>query len=253
MPFPLKPSLQLSDIITESIILLSALIFFISIWKLHSFYGKKRWVVAKLGAGIYLVGSALDLLDEFYKLPQVIPRVIENSFIAVGISFFSVGLLIIVRQLINMAQTDPLTGLYNKRYLEEILNKEIGRSKRYGLEMSVIFLDIDGFKGINDTMGHLAGDDVLRRVALVLKKTIRLGDTLARFGGDEFVIVMPHTNLDGGLKLLYRLKKVISELELPGGYKIGISGGVAHFPDDGDNVKDLINVAGKRMYEDKIL
>jgi diguanylate cyclase (GGDEF)-like protein len=101
------------------------------------------------------------------------------------------------RELEQLAVTDPLTGLYNRRHFTERLREEVGRARRYRRFFSLLILDIDGFKAINDRYGHEVGDDVLRHVASLLKQSVRLVDTVARIGGDEFVIVLPETEQIG--------------------------------------------------------
>lgn len=103
-------------------------------------------------------------------------------------------------------KTDELTGLYNKKYILEILGTEIQRSARYRKPLSVIMLDIDNFKNINDTYGHLAGDNVLKQVAEIIRSSIREIDFAGRYGGEEFIIVAPETSLSGALRLAERIR-----------------------------------------------
>lgn len=252
LPFPLKDNLKPSDIATESVILLASITLLISMWRLYLIYGRgKAWSTALVSIAFYSMGALLDLLDEFYKLPQVIPRIIENTLIAGGIFIFSFSVVMIVRQLINIANIDPLTGVYNKRFLLRALSVEVERSKRHGFPLSVMFIDLNKFKIINDQMGHSIGDDVLRIVAEKIKESVRTTDVVARYGGDEFVLVMPQTDPNSAYKLLNRLTEAISSLEFQSGYKIEISAGITCYPDDGDNVYNLINLADRRMYENK--
>lgn len=246
-----KTSIMLSDVITESVMIISALVLFVSVLVLYYAYRKRAWLLAVAGMGAFLVGSVLDLVDEFYRLPQVVPRVVENGLLAGGLLLFSFGLLVIVLQLANMAVTDPLTGLHNKRYLSEILEKAIARSRRYKVPLSVAFLDLNGFKKVNDSHGHTVGDVILREVAQTLKTAVRQSDFITRFGGDEFVVVMPDTDFDGGTTVIQRLKDVVSTQDLGIGFNPGISGGVAEFPRDGSTAEDLVNAACRRMYQEK--
>ncbi len=116
------------------------------------------------------------------------------------------------QRLRELAQKDGLTGLYNRQYFESIGIKEFSRAKRFNLALTLVIIDIDEFKGINDTFGHLAGDVVLKEVAYVLSKGIREYDLLARFGGDEFVLLLPNTDLKEAELLVERLKKACEEL-----------------------------------------
>jgi diguanylate cyclase (GGDEF)-like protein len=111
------------------------------------------------------------------------------------------------RKLEAMSITDPLTGLYNRRHLERQLTDESRRTLRYATPLSVLMIDIDHFKQVNDTHGHAAGDEVIRGLARVVRESIRNTDVAARFGGEEIAIVLPHTDLRGGVLLAERLRE----------------------------------------------
>lgn len=251
-PFPPKSALKPEDIVTETIMLLVLLIFLVSILRIYRAHGRdKMWGVSLTGIFLFSVGSALDLLDEFYKLPQVIPRLIENGFIVAGVSVSSAGILMILLRIADTANMDFVTGLYSKAYLRKMLNMELERAMRYNLQLSVLFIDLDDFKKVNDQLGHTAGDVFLRNISEMIKKTVRTTDILARYGGDEFLILMPQTGASGAEILLKRVQEAVYGMELPGGYRIGVSGGVASFPNDGSSIDQLINLADKRMYQNK--
>ncbi len=116
------------------------------------------------------------------------------------------------------AITDPLTGLNNRHYLAEMLEKECRRAKRYGSPLSCLMVDLDGFKEINDKYGHLEGDSVLRQVAIAVANSVREIDIAARYGGDEFCILAPETGLDGAMQLGERLRFAIASMELVAGH-----------------------------------
>lgn len=130
--------------------------------------------------------------------------------------------------------TDDLTGAYVRRYFEEQLAAEVRRSQRFGFPFSLLLCDIDGFQEINDRHGHAVGDEVLRHVAWRLARTLRDVDVIARYGGDEFVLILPHTDVDAALPVAERLREVIAympvravDLEVP----VTASLGLAAFPD----------------------
>ena len=115
------------------------------------------------------------------------------------------------RRLQELSQTDPLTGLYNRRYLMMSLDQEMERTRRTGLSTGLIMLDLDHFKRINDTYGHQFGDEVLCRVASILKENVRKLDIPCRYGGEEFALVLPGTRLPQAVRLASRLKDTLAQ------------------------------------------
>ena len=115
------------------------------------------------------------------------------------------------------AVTDPLTGLYNRNYLADALEKECRRAKRYGSPLSCLLLDLDDFQVLNDKHGHLEGDSVLRQVAIAIGNSVREIDIAARYGGDEFCILAPETGLEGAMQLAERLRFAVAAMEVRAG------------------------------------
>ncbi|MCC7044892.1 MAG: sensor domain-containing diguanylate cyclase [Acidobacteria bacterium] len=152
-------------------------------------------------------------------------------------------------QLRELATTDPLTGLANYRRLLEVLRGEIARSNRTGRPFTVLFLDMNGLKRINDKYGHLAGSRALCRLAETLKQSCRTIDTPTRFGGDEFAIVLPETPEAGGYIVLRRISERLAASEDEPA--IAVSGGVAVFPRDGSSPTQLLRAADKVLYESR--
>jgi len=151
--------------------------------------------------------------------------------------------------------TDDLTKLFNSRYLNLYISREIKRCKRHGIPLSVIFLDLDGFKGINDQHGHLAGSRTLAEVGSILAEAVRESDILARYGGDEFVVVLPETPAAGALVIAERLRKAIEEhgfLQAQGlTARLSASFGISSYPDHALTPEGLIQKADQAMYRVK--
>jgi diguanylate cyclase (GGDEF)-like protein len=151
--------------------------------------------------------------------------------------------------------TDDLTRLFNSRYLNLYIGREIKRCKRHGIPLSVIFLDLDGFKSVNDAHGHLAGSRTLTEVGRILVEAVRESDILARYGGDEFVVVLPETPPSGALVIAERIRKAIEShvflrdagLEA----RISASFGIASYPDHALTPEGLIQKADQAMYRVK--
>ncbi|HWR30418.1 MAG TPA: sensor domain-containing diguanylate cyclase [Negativicutes bacterium] len=145
---------------------------------------------------------------------------------------------------------DGLTGLYNHAFLMNALEKEMERSSRYGSPLSVVMLDIDKFKKFNDSYGHLVGDDVLKGMAEMLQFGLRNIDIAGRYGGEEFMLILPNTGRAGALNVAERLRMEIAKATFtPAGLKITISAGVAEM--SGEKLGELIRVADERMYDAK--
>lgn len=159
------------------------------------------------------------------------------------------------QKLMEMAITDGLTGVFNRRYFQERLAEEVNRFKRYHGSLSVIILDIDHFKKINDTYGHLFGDEVLKKLGAILKAETRKCDLVARYGGEEFVLLLPSTDLKGATRLAERLRQKVEETEFSCGnqkVKVTISLGVASMSSPSEKTeKELLSVADKALYYSK--
>jgi diguanylate cyclase (GGDEF)-like protein len=168
----------------------------------------------------------------------------------------------------HRAQHDPLTGLPNRRLLDLELQRSLARARRRGEGVAVMFVDVDGFKQVNDTAGHAAGDDLLRDIADRLRAAVRAGDVVARWGGDEFVVILESPGCRRQAAGLARsLLAAVRDLEprardplatgvthstqLPGARPLGASVGVAMYPQDGREAEELLRVADGAMYRAK--
>lgn len=155
----------------------------------------------------------------------------------------------------ELAITDDLTKLFNTRYLNRTIEVEIQRASRYNTSVSLIFMDIDYFKNVNDRHGHLIGSKILVEMAQLLLKSLRTVDIVARYGGDEFVIVLPQTSPDAAAQIAERMRKAIEDYTFlkKEGYllKLTASFGVASYPESAKTKEDLIRLADEAMYRVK--
>lgn len=203
----------------------------------HKILGHRKSLSKKLGGNI---SFRVAMLDYFIHVNNVVknPMIIEIKM---------------YEEKTKLALIDGLTGLYNRSYMNKVLSRETKRSKRHGGIFSVLFIDIDNFKKFNDTYGHLAGDRVLTHVSKILYIQSREEDVVTRYGGEEFVIVLPHTTKNAAVILAERLRKKIqaiktiprSKTKMP---KITISGGISEFPTDSTNTKDLLSCADRALF-----
>ena len=154
----------------------------------------------------------------------------------------------------EMAITDGLTKLYNRRYFMEMAEKAFREAKENELPLSVAMMDVDHFKRVNDTYGHAAGDEVLRMVAGLCKKSTRANDILGRYGGEEFVLLMRNTPISGAVIAAERIRQAVAgaSIETPSGVvKVTISIGVAQLNDRIDRLDRLLSLADEALYKAK--
>ena len=160
------------------------------------------------------------------------------------------------QRLLHLATSDPLTGLFNRGYVDDRLSIELSRARRYGKLLTIAVIDADRFKTLNDTHGHSAGDLVLRKIGEMLRESFRQSDTVGRYGGEEFVVIMPETDIAVAQRKLETLRELMAStaIELaPREEKVQvtISAGLASFPQDGEDAATLFALADERMFQAK--
>lgn len=197
-------------------------------------------------AVLHLRGAAAESLSE--DVQRLASALAEQLSLAVGN-------LRLQETLRSGSERDPLTDLYNRRHLEISLQRELARAMRHGFPVSLIMLDVDHFKAFNDTNGHDAGDEVLRNVAHVLKRHTRVEDVACRYGGEEFLVVLPACAMDDAYSKAEAMREAIAQLHvfsrgiaLP---RITASLGIACYPEDGERMEDLIASADAALYRAK--
>ena len=159
-------------------------------------------------------------------------------------------------QLREQAMRDPLTGMYNRRFLDDALPGEIARAIREQTPLSLMMMDIDHFKRVNDAHGHQAGDEVLRMLADILRNEARRTDVVCRYGGEEFVLLLPKMNLESARMRAERWRRMFAEMDVPvesGKLRCTLSVGIAVFPDHGNSAEDLLRNGDRALYLAKAL
>lgn len=210
-------------------------------------------LVALASAGAW---GAMDLAAGHTYSNDWIP--VWNSLVLLGglcigavfLSIFSTA----VRQLSDLALRDSLTGLHNTRSFYSHFNHEIARHSRSGLPLTVAYLDLDHFKAVNDTLGHAAGDDLLRAVGASLTSVLRQVDVVARLGGDEFGVLMPETGQEAASVVLPRVHAALSDrmrATAPGVEKAGVTIGAVVYENPPESPDHAVSVADTLMYEGK--
>jgi len=155
-----------------------------------------------------------------------------------------------VNELESLANSDPLTGLSNRRYLQDQLRQALGIFKRYETPFALLVLDVDGLKRVNDSKGHQAGDRALVQVATAMRRTLRTTDTAARIGGDEFCVLATNQNAAAAEPLAQRIADAV-DAETGSDSPIGVSIGVVSCPEHGDDIDALLDMADQAMYRAK--
>jgi diguanylate cyclase (GGDEF)-like protein len=154
-----------------------------------------------------------------------------------------------------MAITDSLTLLYNRRYFEMRLDNEFKRSKRYGTAVTIMLIDIDHFKQVNDTYGHTAGDRVLTAVAACISNSLRETEIIARYGGEEFIVILPHTRLPESWIAAERVRKAVENHQTPfqseGAIRVTVSIGMAQITAEDENKEAFTRRADGALYRAK--
>ncbi|RMF57352.1 MAG: GGDEF domain-containing protein [Calditrichaeota bacterium] len=159
-------------------------------------------------------------------------------------------------QMERMSLTDPLTGLFNRRYFENYLHSEVARAKRFNHPISLVMLDVDHFKHFNDQLGHTNGDQLLKELADLLTRTVRCSDVVARYGGEEFCVILPEISTEGAVSFSERLRHAVYQHPFdkrevqPEGH-VTISLGAATFPSDAQVTNELVEKADFALYRAK--
>ncbi len=188
-----------------------------------------------------LDAGAADVLDKTIPTEELVARARARARTAEAMA-----------RLRTQSEVDPLTGTLNRRGLRRALDREIEQSRRSRASLSLLLIDIDRFKEINDRFGHLAGDDVLRAIADTLTEAVRGGDVVARLGGDEFVVVLPGAGADASAEVADRIREQVGEIRVGNSdHRISLSIGTVIEPAGARGVELLLDAADRAMYRDK--
>jgi len=218
---------------------------------------KSEWKGSIVGLPLKIGTRVVGVMNIAYRKPQEFTK---DKLRILGLLADQAALTIVNARLHKMvskqARTDPLTGLANRRAFDERLDEEIRRSSRYKHPFVIFMMDLDGFKRINDTYGHPTGDKTLRMLGKCFLETVRDTDFVARFGGDEFVMVFPETEKAYAKKVAKKLVQAVNDYPFPWKSEkipltLSITVGVACYPSDGENAEDLIAAADVALYKVK--
>lgn len=227
--------------------------------------GSARLLYGLVGAAAGLT-SALSflvvqaLLSSMAQRPRGLARADELSAYLVYTALLTVLVALLGQhlgrqedELRRLTSIDDLTGLFNRRHVEARLVQELDRARRYAYPFSLALLDVDELKLINDSLGHRAGDEALRRVADALAAHVRSADLAARFGGDEFVLLLPHTSVSEAEALAHRVRRAVGVTAPGDPYRVTVSIGLAGFvpPGNGPSPRELLDAADRALLRAK--
>jgi diguanylate cyclase (GGDEF)-like protein len=154
------------------------------------------------------------------------------------------------RETRQLADLDALTGMHNRRYFYEALDREVSRARRYARPLALIVIDLDGFKAVNDRLGHLGGDEVLAVTSDRIRRVVRRADIACRIGGDEFAVILPESEADDAHQLFARVEEAIAEAPIASAEHLGVSAGIAELR-PADKPIDLFDAADEALYRAK--
>ncbi len=181
---------------------------------------------------------------------------ISRLIIMLTASALSLAIVARSQRLLQLATSDPLTGLHNRGYVDERFAIELSRARRYEKPLTIAVIDADHFKLLNDTHGHPSGDLALRKIGAILRESFRQSDTAGRYGGEEFVVILPETDMEVAERKLEMLREAVANtpIALPSRgqvIQVTVSAGLASYPEDGEDAAELFALADDRMFRAK--
>jgi len=215
---------------------------------------KRDWatcLVAGAGIGVTILGALLE--DEGESTAATLVNRGMTIIVIVGIAYLLTRVARSEQLLFRIATTDALTGIFNRRHFTTLLTREQQRAERYKTSFSVLMLDIDHFKRINDTYGHPVGDEAIKAMAGAAGKCLRPTDMIGRFGGEEFVVMLPHTDEPGAVLAAERIREAVAKVVVPAGkedVRFTVSIGAASYAPR-VSVDQLLECADKALYAAK--
>lgn len=212
------------------------------------------WFFFEAGAiGALLISALLLVQTPFDKNPQLMTAVVTFAALSLGLGWAQRRQKLAHRHTLRSSLTDALTGLYNFGYFMDCLDREIHRAQRYGGSVTLVMFDVDHFKAFNDRFGHQAGNEALKAVAAALRREKRESDIAARFGGEEFVLLIPGDE-SAGIETAGRLRRAIAQMPIPVGgatTNITVSAGVAGYPLGASSREELLDKVDQLLYASK--
>ena len=219
-------------------------------WRMECFEEKQKCLGLPLYRSQNLVGYLFALLPQNRTFPEIKPyaEIFTSEF------SFALERARLLKEVEELSLFDGLTGVYRRQQFDRRLQEETVRAKSFKTTYCLMILDLDHFKRLNDTYGHLFGDSVLKRLGAILKQCIYETDFVARYGGEEFVVILPRADAEGVLRKAERIRQTLEAetfSEGDGAVKVTVSAGIAHYPRDGENPEEVLRRADEALYAAK--
>lgn len=257
--FSLQPSINYFGLAAYGSITLIMIITFFAIQKLAS--SREIYLYLVAGFTFIYISLLLSTLDKIYVFPSSVTDVLEDLFQLVGFGFVTVGIIKWIKfdedvkdKLIEMASVDDLTNIMNRRIFDIEFKREFANTKRHDRTLSLIMIDIDHFKEVNDTYGHFFGDMILKMFALEVSQILRTGDYFCRLGGDEFCILLPQTDLDNATVVAEKIRNLVKNISIKTDKSeigITVSLGIASYRPEYYDASQILENADKALYQAK--
>lgn len=247
------PIIVRSDIIADIISLIVIVSVAVALAKLYQSYSARQIIRAILpGIVILLTAALLKTANDIYLLPWTIRYPVMDAIISLGGIYVGITFIVLIKRLSISSDIDALTGCFNKDCFQNLLRVEIAHARRRHQDLSLLYIDIDNFKTVNDRMGHTAGDVLLRELAKTIQESVRSSDAVVRWGGDEFAAVLPDSGRAEVQEVVERINASVgAKFADFDGLSISVSIGLAIFPNDAQTPDELIKFADKEMYKVK--
>ena len=239
-----------------------ALIMLIALFVLQEIIKNKEvYLYLVAGFTFIYVSLLLTTLNNIYIYPNEVTDVIEDLFRLVGFGFVTVGIIKWIRydedikgKLVRLASVDDLTNIMNRRIFDIELRREFANAKRYNNPLSLIMIDIDNFKNVNDDFGHFFGDLVLKMFSVEVSPLLRAGDLFCRWGGDEFAILLPHTNANDAMAVSEKIRELVKKISLNtdnGNLSFTVSLGISEYRPEQIDASEMLEFADRALYSAK--
>jgi diguanylate cyclase (GGDEF)-like protein len=257
--FDKQASINYFGVAAYGAIALIMLIMLFAIQKMTNIKEVYFYLVA--GFTFIFVSLLMSTVDKIYIYPSAVTDIMEDLFRLVGFGFVTVGIIKWIKydegvkhKLIELASTDDLTNIMNRRIYDIEFRREFANAKRYGRDLSLISIDLDHFKEVNDQHGHFFGDLVLKMFTTEVSSLLRAGDIFSRWGGDEFCILLPQTNVENAMRVAEKIRAVVKNISVKTDTKqisFTVSLGVAGYRSEDEDASEILERADRALYEAK--